>query len=174
MLTITVPRDPSQGPSRPEVPLVSGRGIGSRAWKDRQPARLEAGASGPFGRDSKGGLRGCPHRRPAATCGNIPKGPMAGKEIFSGPLEKVIDFMVDNDSWIVGTPDDCVHAINRLAEQSGGFGGFPGADGRLGAAGKRCCAVTSCWPATLCPSFKARRRAPRLPTVGRQTGKTSW
>ena len=24
----------------------------------------------------------------------------------------------------MGTPDDCVHAINRLAEQSGGFGGF--------------------------------------------------
>ena len=46
------------------------------------------------------------------------------KEVFSGPLEKVIDFMVDNDSWIVGTPDDCIEAIHRLEEQSGGFGGF--------------------------------------------------
>ncbi|GIT13198.1 MAG: hypothetical protein CM1200mP35_00180 [Chloroflexota bacterium] len=32
--------------------------------------------------------------------------------------------MADNGSWIIGTPDDCIEGINRLAEQSGGFGGF--------------------------------------------------
>jgi limonene 1,2-monooxygenase len=32
--------------------------------------------------------------------------------------------MVDRGAWIVGTPDDCVAGIKRLAEQSGGFGGF--------------------------------------------------
>ena len=26
--------------------------------------------------------------------------------------------------WIVGTPEDCIAGINRLQEQSGGFGGF--------------------------------------------------
>ena len=44
--------------------------------------------------------------------------------IFDGPLEKVIDQMADNGSWIVGTPDDCIEAIHKLDEQSGGFGGF--------------------------------------------------
>ena len=46
------------------------------------------------------------------------------KPIFDGPLEKVIDQMSDNGSWIIGTPDDCIEAIHRLEEQSGGFGGF--------------------------------------------------
>ena len=32
--------------------------------------------------------------------------------------------MADNGSWIIGTPDDCIEGIDRLAEQSGGFGGF--------------------------------------------------
>ena len=32
--------------------------------------------------------------------------------------------MVDREAWIVGTPDDCIEAIHRLDEQSGGFGGF--------------------------------------------------
>ena len=32
--------------------------------------------------------------------------------------------MAENGSWIIGTPDDCVEAIRRLEEQSGGFGGL--------------------------------------------------
>ena len=43
---------------------------------------------------------------------------------FDGPLEEIIDHMVDQGSWIVGTPDDCIAGIHRLQEQSGGFGGF--------------------------------------------------
>ena len=39
-----------------------------------------------------------------------------------GPVEEVIDKMVDEGSWIVGTPDDCIAAIKRLDERSGGFG----------------------------------------------------
>lgn len=46
------------------------------------------------------------------------------KPIFDGPLDKVIDFMADAGHWIIGTPDDCVAGIQRLAEQSGGYGGF--------------------------------------------------
>ena len=41
-----------------------------------------------------------------------------------GPPEKIIDSMVDSGSWIVGTPDDCVAAIKRYDERSGGFGGL--------------------------------------------------
>lgn len=40
------------------------------------------------------------------------------------PAGKVVDFMAEHKHWIVGTPDDCIAAINELQEMSGGFGGF--------------------------------------------------
>ena len=43
---------------------------------------------------------------------------------IDGPIEKVIDAMVEAGSWIVGTPDDCIKGIERLNESSGGFGGL--------------------------------------------------
>ena len=46
------------------------------------------------------------------------------KAVFDGPMDKVVDNMSETGAWIVGTPDDCIEAINRLQEQSGGFGGF--------------------------------------------------
>ncbi|MGE3537855.1 MAG: LLM class flavin-dependent oxidoreductase [Candidatus Tectimicrobiota bacterium] len=49
---------------------------------------------------------------------------MGRATVIEGPLEKVIDGMVERGAWIIGTPDDCVAGIKRLAEQSGGFGGF--------------------------------------------------
>jgi limonene 1,2-monooxygenase len=39
-----------------------------------------------------------------------------------GPPEAIIDQMVEAGSWVVGTPDDAVAAIERLQERSGGFG----------------------------------------------------
>lgn len=41
-----------------------------------------------------------------------------------GPAEKIIDQMVEAGSWVVGTPDDAIAAIERLQERSGGFGGL--------------------------------------------------
>lgn len=41
-----------------------------------------------------------------------------------GPQERIIDQMVEAGSWVVGTPDDAVAAIERLQERSGGFGGL--------------------------------------------------
>ncbi len=41
-----------------------------------------------------------------------------------GPADRVIDQMVEAGSWVVGTPDDAVAAIERLQERSGGFGGL--------------------------------------------------
>ena len=32
--------------------------------------------------------------------------------------------MAETNSWIIGTPDDCIEGILKLEEQSGGFGGF--------------------------------------------------
>ena len=47
-----------------------------------------------------------------------------GRVASDGPLEKIIDVMAENGSWIIGTPDDCIEGIKRLGEKSGGFGGF--------------------------------------------------
>lgn len=41
-----------------------------------------------------------------------------------GPRDLIIDQMVEAGSWIVGTPDDAIVAIDRLIERSGGFGGL--------------------------------------------------
>jgi limonene 1,2-monooxygenase len=41
-----------------------------------------------------------------------------------GPRELVAEQMLDRGGWIVGTPDDCIAAIERLVERSGGFGGL--------------------------------------------------
>jgi limonene 1,2-monooxygenase len=41
-----------------------------------------------------------------------------------GPREAVVDQMTASGSWIVGTPDDCVAAIRRYLEMTGGFGGL--------------------------------------------------
>jgi limonene 1,2-monooxygenase len=42
----------------------------------------------------------------------------------SGPREQIVEQMVEAGSWIVGTPDDAIAAIERLEERSGGFGGL--------------------------------------------------
>ena len=49
---------------------------------------------------------------------------MGRQAIIDGPMEKIIDAMVERGAWIVGTPDDCIEGIRRLDERSGGFGGF--------------------------------------------------
>ena len=43
---------------------------------------------------------------------------------IDGPADKIIDAMVDDGSWCIGTPDDLIATIRRLDERSGGFGGL--------------------------------------------------
>ena len=40
------------------------------------------------------------------------------------PRDQIVDYMVDHNQWIVGTPDDCIAGIERLQDMSGGFGTF--------------------------------------------------
>ena len=40
------------------------------------------------------------------------------------PRDQIVDYMVEHNQWIVGTPDDCIAGIERLQEMSGGFGNF--------------------------------------------------
>jgi limonene 1,2-monooxygenase len=47
-----------------------------------------------------------------------------GNPIPPVPASEVVDYMVEHNQWIVGTPDDCVAGIERLQEASGGFGGL--------------------------------------------------
>ena len=44
--------------------------------------------------------------------------------VLDGPADKIVDTMVDQGRWCVGTPDDLIAAIERLDEESGGFGGL--------------------------------------------------
>ena len=123
VLTITVPRDPSAGPPNlkglwdiaEESASEHGQTVDRHEWRltvpvhlaeDRQQALDEARLdAGRYLREYSEGTNG-------------------REATFDGPLEKVVDYMVENSSWIVGTPDDCIDAIRRLQEQSGGFGGF--------------------------------------------------
>jgi len=44
--------------------------------------------------------------------------------VFDGPVDRIIDEMVDRGAWCVGTPDHLMAHIKRLDEESGGFGGL--------------------------------------------------
>ena len=52
------------------------------------------------------------------------------RDVLSRPLpdgvpeEGAVEALADRGSWLVGTPDDCIAAIERLEELSGGFGGL--------------------------------------------------
>ncbi|MBV8716889.1 MAG: LLM class flavin-dependent oxidoreductase [Chloroflexi bacterium] len=51
------------------------------------------------------------------------------RDVLSRPLpegvpeEHVVETLADRGSWLIGTPDDCIAAIERLEQLSGGFGG---------------------------------------------------
>ena len=51
-------------------------------------------------------------------------GQTLGHNIPDVPFDQIVDHMVENHQWIVGTPDDCIAGIQRMQERSGGFGGF--------------------------------------------------
>jgi limonene 1,2-monooxygenase len=47
-----------------------------------------------------------------------------GNPVPDVPTDQIVDYMVERNQWIIGTPDDCIAGIKRLQEMSGGFGGF--------------------------------------------------
>jgi limonene 1,2-monooxygenase len=51
-------------------------------------------------------------------------GQTLGHQVPDVPADQIVDYMMDHNQWIIGTPDDCIAAIERLQEISGGFGGF--------------------------------------------------
>lgn len=47
-----------------------------------------------------------------------------GNEVPDVPFNDIVDYMSENNLWIVGTPEDAIAGIERLQEISGGFGGL--------------------------------------------------
>ena len=44
--------------------------------------------------------------------------------VSDGPADGIVDVMVERGAWCVGTPDDLIATIERLDEETGGFGGL--------------------------------------------------
>ena len=123
VLTITVPRDPSAGPSNLkalwEIAETSaaehGQTVDRHEWRLAVPCYLAEDREQALNEVKLGAGR---YLR------EYSEGTNGRKAAFDGPLEDIAEFMADNGSWIIGTPDDCIESLNRLAEQSGGYGGF--------------------------------------------------
>ncbi|CAI8012916.1 Limonene 1,2-monooxygenase [Geodia barretti] len=123
VLTITVPRDPSAGPSNlkglwdiaENSAAEHGQTVDRHEWRLAVPCYLADDRDQALEEVKMGAGR---YLR------EYSEGTNGRKAAFDGPLEGVAEFMRDNGSWIIGTPDDCIESLNRLAEQSGGYGGF--------------------------------------------------
>lgn len=123
ILTITVPRDPSSGESdlanlwsiAEESAAEHGQTVRRDDWRLVIPVHLAETRKQAMDEARLGAGR---YQR------EYFEETMGRKAVVDGPIEKIIDAMVENGAWIVGTPDDCVEGIKRLEERSGGFGGF--------------------------------------------------
>ena len=123
VLTITVPRDPSAGPAdlkglwsiAEESAAEHGKEMNRHDWRLVLPAHLAETRKEALDDVRMGS---------AQYLREYSEGTNGRKPVFDGPMDKVVDNMADSGAWVIGTPDDCIEAINRLQEQSGGFGGF--------------------------------------------------
>ena len=123
ILTITTPRDPSSGQSdlgslwsiAEDSAAEHGQTVRREDWRLVIPVHLAETRKQAMDEARLGAGR---YQR------EYFEETMGRKAVMDGPIEKIIDAMVDNGAWIVGTPDDCVEGIKRLEERSGGFGGF--------------------------------------------------
>ena len=123
VLTITTPRDPSSGGTdlkglweiAEESAAEHGQQVSRDDWRLVLPVHLAETRKEAMDQARLGAGR---YQR------EYFETTMGRAQMVDGPLEKVIDGMVERGAWIVGTPDDCVAGIQRLAERSGGFGGF--------------------------------------------------
>ena len=123
VLTITTPRDPSSGGTdlkglwdiAEESAAEHGQEVSRADWRLVLPVHLAETRKEALDQARLGAGR---YQR------EYFERTMGRAQMIDGPLDKVIDGMVERGAWIVGTPDDCVAGIERLAKQSGGFGGF--------------------------------------------------
>ncbi len=124
ILTITVPRDPSATGGTnlsflwdiaEESAAEHNQTVNRFDWRLTVPVHLAESREKAFEEARLGAGR---------FLREYTEGTNGRKAAFDGPLEEVIDHMAETNSWIIGTPDDCIEGILKLEEQSGGFGGF--------------------------------------------------
>ena len=124
VLTITVPRDPSATGGTnlkflwdvaEESAAEHSQKVDRFDWRLTVPVHLAESREKAFEEARLGAGR---------FLREYTEGTNGRKAAFDGPLEEVIDHMAETNSWIIGTPDDCIEGILKLEEQSGGFGGF--------------------------------------------------
>ncbi len=124
VLTITVPRDPSATGGTnlkflwdiaEESAAEHNQTVNRFDWRLTVPVHLAEDRDKAFEEARLGAGR---------FLREYTEGTNGRKAAFDGPLEEVIDHMAATNSWIIGTPDDCIEGILKLEEQSGGFGGF--------------------------------------------------
>ncbi len=124
VLTITVPRDPSSGSQSNLAELWTiaeesasehNQQVNRHDWRLVIPVHLAETRKQAF-EEARIGAGRFLREYTEETNGR--------KAAFDGPIDKIIDHMADAGAWVIGTPDDCIDAIHRLDEQSGGFGGF--------------------------------------------------
>jgi limonene 1,2-monooxygenase len=123
VLTITTPRDPSSGGAdlqglwtiAEEAAAEHGQEVRREDWRLVLPVHLAETRQEALNEARLGAGR---YQR------EYFENTMNRPAVVDGPVEKIIDAMVERGAWIIGTPDDCIAGIKRLAEQSGGFGGF--------------------------------------------------
>ncbi len=123
VLTITIPRDPASGDAdlqglwtiAEESAAAHGQTVRREDWRLVVPVHLAETRKEALEEARLGAGR---YQR------EYFETTMGRAAVVDGPIEKIIDTMAERGAWIVGTPDDCVAGLKRLAEQSGGFGGF--------------------------------------------------
>ena len=124
VLTITVPRDPSNTNAADlkalwdiaeESAAEHGNTMDRDEWRLVLPVHLAETRKEAFEQARVGAGR---YQR------EYFEHTMGRQAVVDGPLEKIIDAMAEQGAWIIGTPDDCIEAIERLDERSGGYGGF--------------------------------------------------
>jgi limonene 1,2-monooxygenase len=123
ILTITVPRDPSVSSETDfsylwgiaeESAEEHGQTVSRDDWRLVLPVHLAESRKEAFD-DARLGAGRFHREYFEATMGRPP---------LDCPQDKIIDVLSEWGAWVIGTPNDCIEAINRLGEKSGGFGGF--------------------------------------------------
>ena len=123
ILTITVPRDPSEGRAdysklwdiAEETAKENSKVVRRDEWRLTVPVHV-AETTQQARDDVRVGAHQFLREYSEGTNGRDP--------VFDGADEDLVDWMAENGYWIVGSPDDCIEGINQLARESGGFGGF--------------------------------------------------
>ena len=123
ILTITVPRDPSEGRAdysklwdiAEETAKENSKVVRRDEWRLTVPVHV-AETTQQARDDVRVGAHQFLREYSEGTNGRDP--------VFHGADEDLVDWMAESGYWIVGSPDDCIEGINQLARESGGFGGF--------------------------------------------------